>query len=280
VVFRVVPYSSLDGEECFVFEDDKGNILEGQRLVQKVLRMSKGTPKTLRYREIMDGFEAEVMPLFRKTEPSQEGTRDPNSAPRISINESFEEFAMEHQGVVIAPQTLKALFVELHTHCADNTHIEPHLLERNGILLPDMSSIPGSVTTIEIKPKWLLQSPNAPRDAYLCRTCALHASRKSKQTYKEPYICPLALVAGNTAAIELYLRDKSYQALAEEMTEGLHRKSTGLALFYYRTLRPGYLRPDEMIEDRTEYPKFSERERKRVRGLCPPKKTAQARHSS
>jgi hypothetical protein len=271
-VFRVVPYSPRGGKECFVFEDDKGNIMQEERLVQKVLRMSKGKPKTLKYKEIMEGFETEVMPLFRKTEPSQGKTQGPSSVPNLAINESFEEFVMEHQGVAIAPEAIEALIAELHTHCPDNRHIEPHHLEERGILLPDMSSVPGSVTTIEIKPKWLLQSPNAPRGAYLCRTCALHASRKSRKAYKGPWICPLALVAGNTAAIEPYVRHRSCETLAEEAVRGVHRKSACLALLHYRTRWSGYPRHHKLIVDRSRNCKISIRERNRVRGLCPPKK--------
>ncbi|KAL1606334.1 Inositol-pentakisphosphate 2-kinase [Paraconiothyrium brasiliense] len=214
-VFQVVPNTS-ESQESFIFEDEKGNLLGKKSLAQKVLRLSKGKPKTLRYKEIMEGFENEVMPLFRKTEPPRDEVPGLRNALNLSINESFEEFVMEHEGVAIAPEALTALIAELHTHCPDNRHIEPHHLEERGILLPDMSSVPGSVTTIEIKPKWLIQSPNAPRGAYLCRTCALHASRKAKKTYKGAWICPLALVAGNTAAIDPYVRHSSLLALKEE----------------------------------------------------------------
>ncbi|KAF2438518.1 hypothetical protein P171DRAFT_436984 [Karstenula rhodostoma CBS 690.94] len=214
-VFRVVPYSSRGGEKSFVFVDDQGNILDKEKLAKKVLRMSKGRPKTLKYEEIMEGFETEVKPLFRKTEPSQERAPGRSTATNLSINESFEEFIMTHEGVAIAPEAIKALIAELHTHCPNNRHIEPHHLEERGILLPDMSSVPGSVTTIEIKPKWLLQSPNAPRDAYRCRTCALQTSRQSEKPYEGPWICPLALVAGNKAAIEPYIRYRSLRTLNE-----------------------------------------------------------------
>ncbi|KAK7191988.1 hypothetical protein DPSP01_003860 [Paraphaeosphaeria sporulosa] len=215
-VFRVVPYSLQDGKESFVFEDDQGNILAKEKLAKNVLRMSKGKPKTLKYKEIMEGFETVVKPLFRKTEPSEEGASSRSTAIKLSINESFEEFIMDHEGVAITPEAINALLAEMHTHCPDNRHIESHHLEERGILLPDMSSVLGSVTTIEIKPKWLLQSPNAPRDAYLCRTCALQASRQSKKTIKKTWICPLALVAGNKAAIEPYIRHRSLSTMAEK----------------------------------------------------------------
>lgn len=53
--------------------------------------------------------------------------------------------------------------------------------------------------TIEFKPKWLAQSPSAPRDSRRCRTCALRASRLSRggpdTARKTPYFCPLGLVS-------------------------------------------------------------------------------------
>lgn len=211
-VFRVVPCQSQGNQKTFVFGDAQGTILSKEKCSRKVLRMSKGKPKTLKYKEIMEGFEDVVKPLFRKTEPSQERPPDPSTVSNLRIDESFEEFIMEHEGVAIAPEALAALIAEMHTHCPNNRHIEPHYLEERGILLPDMSSIPGSVTTIEIKPKWLLQSPNAPRDAYLCRNCALHASRESGKPISRTWICPLALAAGDKTSIKPYVYWKAQQA--------------------------------------------------------------------
>ncbi|KAL5411998.1 hypothetical protein PMIN06_003493 [Paraphaeosphaeria minitans] len=236
-VFRLVPYSSQGGEETFVFEDRRGKIVEKAKLAEKVIRMSKGKPKTLKYKEIMEGFETVVKPLFRKTEPSQKGASGPSTAIKLSINESLEKFIMNHEGVAITPEAIKALLAEMHTHCPENRHIESHHLEQRGILLPDMSSVPGSVITIEIKPKWLLQSPNAPRDAYLCRTCALQASRQSKKTAKGTWICPLALVAGEKAAIEPYIR---YRSLCKMMEKPGHHVLRMYTYFYSKYSRPVY----------------------------------------
>lgn len=80
--------------------------------------------------------------------------------------------------------------------------------------MPDMSSVPGESLTIEIKPKWLLQSPNAPEEAYRCRNCALNAQKKAKsrisgtETADEAYICPLKLHSGNPADTQPYIRRK------------------------------------------------------------------------
>ena len=223
VVFRVIPCSGQSKGYVFHHREGtgkEGTILQRHELEHRVLRMSKGKPKTLRYREIMHGFEHEVLPLFRKIESrhapnSDESRPDLNSIsihthPRnllnLSVDRSFEEFVMDHQGVSLSYEALHALAYQLHKNCPHNKHIKPRELEQEGILLPDMSAEPnGTSFTIEIKPKWLVQSPDAPRDAYLCRTCALHASRKAEKEYDGPWICPLALAAGSVPAIEQWL---------------------------------------------------------------------------
>ncbi|KAG7124960.1 hypothetical protein HYQ45_013468 [Verticillium longisporum] len=62
----------------------------------------------------------------------------------------------------------------------------------------------------EIKPKWLAQSPTAPRGATTCRNCAVAASRwhaapadaKPKKSDPDRYGCPLRLVAPAPASAE------------------------------------------------------------------------------
>lgn len=46
----------------------------------------------------------------------------------------------------------------------------------------------------EIKPKWLIQSPRAPRGAEQCRNCAREVWRNIKNKTKNPIFCPLNLV--------------------------------------------------------------------------------------
>lgn len=69
--------------------------------------------------------------------------------------------------------------------------------ERYGLLVTDMVPEPGKAM-FEMKPKWLLQSPNAPSNAKRCRTCALRAQRaaQGKRTATdEQESCPLDLVS-------------------------------------------------------------------------------------
>ncbi|KAF4555907.1 Inositol-pentakisphosphate 2-kinase-like protein [Elsinoe fawcettii] len=75
--------------------------------------------------------------------------------------------------------------------------------EQHAILMTDMSPI-GVEISLEIKPKWLLQSPDAPTNASRCRTCALRAQRirsgRIEAKKLEKLYCPLSLLSGNREA--------------------------------------------------------------------------------
>ena len=96
-----------------------------------------------------------------------------------------------------------------------------------GQLITDMSSQHGqSNVTIEVKPKWLLQSPNAPPESKRCRTCALRAAVGKKSDN----ICPLNLLSHNEdrrrKAVQVILRknkthkhsDIPHQAIEDRLT--------------------------------------------------------------
>lgn len=61
----------------------------------------------------------------------------------------------------------------------------------------------------EFKPKWLQQSPNAPKNAKRCRTCAANAFKRSKGGKKgkgDSGFCPLDLLSSDRAIIRDILR--------------------------------------------------------------------------
>jgi inositol-pentakisphosphate 2-kinase len=70
--------------------------------------------------------------------------------------------------------------------------------ERKGLLIESM--LPNDNTVlVELKPKWLEQSPGAPSDSPRCRTCAIHAFRGTLA--KKLPVCPLALLSNKEAII-------------------------------------------------------------------------------
>jgi inositol-pentakisphosphate 2-kinase len=70
--------------------------------------------------------------------------------------------------------------------------------EQYGILMQNLQG-PGIDWLVEFKPKWLVQSPTAPKDSRNCRTCALNASRRRAGKHKgrgDSGFCPFDLLVG------------------------------------------------------------------------------------
>lgn len=76
---------------------------------------------------------------------------------------------------------------------------------KKALVLRDMESDnPDKSVTLEFKPKWLWQSPHAPKGATRCRTCALRVKRKSegrKESKTHGILCPLAIATGNSELV-------------------------------------------------------------------------------
>lgn len=182
----------------------KTSAIPSHMVVDKVLRVSKGLPKSLRSEVIVDGFMADVRPLF--------------VSPKLSTNTSqsfgeidLDKHLMAHLPVVLFDEGMSALKDLVPA-------IRP--LEETaqfGILLPNMSTIRGQNITFEIKPKWLAQSPAAPPDAIRCRTCALQFSRG--KGIPADYICPLRLSNEGTASAHdiTYIRRWATNALSSRL---------------------------------------------------------------
>lgn len=76
--------------------------------------------------------------------------------------------------------------------------------ETQGMLVTDMTPS-FNETLLQIKPKWLAQSPTAPKGAKRCRTCALRAQRASQDirtATDKQQSCPLDLISGERARRE------------------------------------------------------------------------------
>ncbi|KAF3010681.1 Inositol-pentakisphosphate 2-kinase [Curvularia kusanoi] len=152
--------------------------IPAQMILDKVLRVSKGLPKSLKSEVIVDGFMADVRPLFVSPKLS-------TTASQTLGDIDLDKHLMAHLPVVLFNEGLSALRKLVPAIRPSNDEAQ------FGILLPDMSTVTGQNITFEIKPKWLAQSPTAPADAIRCRTCALQYSR-GKGTPTD-YICPLRL---------------------------------------------------------------------------------------
>ena len=124
-------------------------------LLGQVLRISKGHDKTPHGSQVKSDFEERIKPLFEEKD----------------MLGSFEEYLLGITTVELEESVLPGLNEQIWSHSKREKRDLP--VASVGLLMHDMSSEPGSSLTIEIKPKWLAQSANAPEDAYRCRTCAL-----------------------------------------------------------------------------------------------------------
>lgn len=201
VIFKIHSWLHAPEEQGqpFLFVDAKmanmnATPIHRADLTNKVLRVNKGLLKTLRCEEVILGFYGHVRPLFTLGGSFRVIGAHHVIMPTDAQQFDFTGYLMEHRGVTL----YSSVMADLTSKC-DTIGVERGLgsaqrlltSRRWGILLPDMSPKPGSSVTIELKPKWLCQSPNAPKNAVRCRTCALQVL-KPKDSLK--YICPLKLL--------------------------------------------------------------------------------------
>lgn len=148
----------------------------------KLLRLRKETAADLSYKELVQYFNATVRPLFAPEELVDQEL--------IRLPEGLIQRCNEHLRIA-----------ELNGMRPTKRH-GGYLCtkERFGLIITDMTPFddPGA-TLAELKPKWLIQSPSAPANAYRCRTCALREmknaeSRRLGQNEQRSF-CPLDLVS-------------------------------------------------------------------------------------
>lgn len=148
----------------------------------KLLRVPKHNYKALPYSDLQKYWEAQVSPLFEPHELVQQRlVRLPSDPAFVArLNQELEE-------------------LEKASHRRPD--FVGHLVDADvevGMLVEDMrahaAGSGGALRTHEIKPKWLVQSPRAPRGAEQCRNCAREVWRNMKNKTKNQVFCPLNLV--------------------------------------------------------------------------------------
>lgn len=104
-----------------------------------------------------------------------------------ALDENFEHlFAPKHlveHDMVVLDETLPPLLNGALQQIVRPRHRVGDFLpseQMSGLLITDMTPGIGQVL-LQIKPKWLAQSPTAPPNAKRCRTCALRAQRASER---------------------------------------------------------------------------------------------------
>lgn len=101
-------------------------------------------------------------------------------------------------------------------------HGDTLAIDQYGLLMTDMTAQPGEIF-LELKPKWLAQSPDAPADAVRCRTCALRARREAARlaaggASDSVFFCPFGLISDSSVE-----RQKAFEAVMIKQYHGSHQ---------------------------------------------------------
>lgn len=166
-----------EGGANFVFRilpgDDDAQI--PSNLQGHLLRLRKDLPHVPSAKEQLSAFDDYFKPLFPPESVVQQRTIDLHHDLPASINAALSQINRPSH--------------RLQDFLADG--------ETHGLLVTDMTPRKGELL-LQVKPKWLEQSPTAPRDSKRCRTCALRAQRASKKVRTATDAqasCPLSLIS-------------------------------------------------------------------------------------
>ncbi|EMD92904.1 hypothetical protein COCC4DRAFT_139426 [Bipolaris maydis ATCC 48331] len=207
IIFKIQSWTPNSPATTFSFVDVlregqlsfRATTMDYEYLMRHVLRVPRGGQKHLSSMEIIYGYERVIRPLFLpgryktlgQATVSQNGADTPLT---VQLNRDLTKHLMDHEAVLLLPEVMN------HLYKIGGKGTFTSIAPRNcwGILLPNMSPTPGQSITLEIKPKWLAQSPNAPSGAIRCRTCAMQVSVPKN---RESYICPLQVLHGDSKAL-------------------------------------------------------------------------------
>lgn len=177
-------------------EDDGTDItqwmISNEQLEGKLLRLRKDVGYGTGYEETIQNFNTLIRPLF---EPEELVDQLLVKLPVGLVETLNEQLKKDEQNVIDKyrrPAWRHGVYLSSN---------EPY-----GLLVTDMtansfqhSRRATMATLVELKPKWLVQSPSAPANARRCRTCALRDMREHNATYRPDgnvnRPCPLLLVS-------------------------------------------------------------------------------------
>jgi len=200
VVFNIVPASIDSSGATFMSVTQVVRAKSGitarivpphKAVLGKVLRVPRGRARTLSGDRIVSEFHKIIKPMFQS---GKSVTRP------VAPLADFTKHLMDHQGVLLFPSVVARLR-SLADHDVFAEQVD-HPQTCWGVLLEDMSPVRGSSIVMELKPKWLLQSPNAPPRAKRCRTCATQINAPKKRA---TYLCPLRLINTNADGLRPWL---------------------------------------------------------------------------
>jgi len=196
-----------------------------------------------------------IAPMFKPDQVVQQSLVDLRPGNVIEqLNEELREWEVhEHEpptrgsicSINLRPSKRRGVYL------ADDEH---------GLLIQDMTPQTITDTVVEFKPKWLVQSPSAPKNAKRCRQCAFTARHNAQRTRTgKPLVknlCPLDLVSKSQrdrliAARQILSPPQPTHAALMRMTRWLETNTLLERLRAYQVLldKKGPLNPDVDGED-------------------------------
>lgn len=171
----------------------------------KLLRLRKEKSFIQSTKSQLSTFQQEFVPLFRPENLIEQILVTVDEALIRRLNQELEE----HENNELR-QALR--------------HGDRLATDGYGLLMTDMTARDGEYL-FEIKPKWLLQSPDAPEASKRCRTCALrlqraHATAGKAVMPKPGGFCPLSLVDDDVQE-----RRRAFQSIIDAQAGDLPKSS-------------------------------------------------------
>ncbi|KAG9243495.1 inositol-pentakisphosphate 2-kinase [Calycina marina] len=232
VVYRIqlphlqaVPPPSIT-EEYEEYEDDESQPTESdiapdwlQSSENKLLRVRKDLPTTQPCESSHHAWLSLIAPMFEPDQIVQQSLVSLRAWNIIDqLNKELRRWDQDGHRSKLRPSKRRGVYL------ADDEY---------GLLVDDMTSQNSTDAVVEFKPKWLSQSPSAPKDAKRCRQCAYVAQRNAKRAgsgkppTEEP--CPLDLISvskqDRIKAARLILPPQESQIAIARMTEWLASNS-------------------------------------------------------
>ena len=146
-----------------------------------VLRMRKDVPSTS-MAELKVQYEEQIAPLF---------------AFNASLLLPVQLVEIDQQLIDILNSQLIAAEGSVRPPLRAGVYHPKFEVEPYAMVMANLAH--GTAKVVEFKPKWLVQSPSAPRNAQRCRTCALNTMRRALGTSGrgDSGFCPFDLLSSN-----------------------------------------------------------------------------------
>ncbi|KAH0361521.1 hypothetical protein KCU65_g8673, partial [Aureobasidium melanogenum] len=188
----------------YSFEETANHVLPNG-FHHKLLRLRKDKSFIQSTKSQFATFQQEFVPLFRPENLVEQTLITLDEALIRKLNQELEE----HENA----KSRKSL-----------RHGDRLATDEYGLLMTDMTARHGEYL-FEIKPKWLLQSPDAPDGSRRCRTCALrlqrsYAAARGAVMPKSGGFCPISLVDD-----DIQERQRAFKSIIEAQAGDLSNDS-------------------------------------------------------